>query len=110
MRSGRRREDRGPHRPARTVGKMAHAGGSDEALCPRHHVLAAEVLVLGVLDPTLAEDLIGQVIGVQVCLRMASPAISRVGSGGWPGSSVWTSPKRPSRNRQSTVRASFASA
>jgi hypothetical protein len=39
---------------------------------------------------------------------MARPAISRVGSGGRPGLSVYTAPNFPSRKRQSTARASFA--
>jgi hypothetical protein len=48
-------------------------------------LLAAEELVIRVLDPALAQHLVGQVVGV---LRIASPAINRVGSGGRPGSSV----------------------
>src|SRR5260370_1824518 len=41
---------------------------------------------------------------------MASPAISRVGNGGWPGLSVYTAPNFSSRKRQSIVRASFTRA
>jgi hypothetical protein len=37
------------------------------------------------------------------------PAISRVGSGGWPGLSVEPAPNRSLRNRQSIVAASLAS-
>lgn len=42
--------------------------------------------------------------------RIASPAISWVGSGGRPGSSVYAAPNRSSRNRQSIARPSFTSA
>jgi hypothetical protein len=91
---------------AEFVGPMGHAFAdafdiderSNTSRC-RKNSSPPEVLVVGVLDPALAQHLIGQVIGV---MRTASPAISRVGSGGWPASSVQTSPKRPSRNDQST--------
>jgi hypothetical protein len=43
-------------------------------------------------------------------LRIASPAISRVGNGGWPGLSVYTAPNVSSRKRQSIARASFTNA
>ena len=46
---------------------------------------------------------------LKVCLRMARPAISRVGSGGRPGLSVYTAPNFSSRKRQSIARASFPS-
>jgi hypothetical protein len=39
---------------------------------------------------------------------MARPAISRVGSGGRPGRSVYTAPNLSARKRQSIARASFA--
>jgi hypothetical protein len=69
-------------------------------------LLAAEVLVIGVLDPPLAQHFVQQVVGV---LEDRSPAINRVGSGGRPGSSVQTSPNRSSRKLQSTVRLSATS-
>jgi hypothetical protein len=43
-------------------------------------------------------------------LRIASPAISRVGNGGWPGLSVYTAPNLSSRKRQSIARPSFTNA
>ena len=46
-------------------------------------LLAAEELVIGVLHPALAQHLVGEVVGVlEDCLRIASPAISRVGNSG----------------------------
>jgi len=45
-----------------------------------------------------------------MCLRIASPAISCVGKGGWPGLSVYTAPKYVSRKRQSIARPSLTSA
>ena len=36
-----------------------------------------------------------------MCLRMNSPATSRVGSGGCPGPTRQTEPKRPAKNSQS---------
>jgi hypothetical protein len=45
-----------------------------------------------------------------MCFRIAKPAISRVGRGGWPGLSEKTAPNRSSRNRQSICRPSLASA
>ena len=48
-------------------------------------LLAAEELVIGVLDPALTQRLVGQV--VHVLEDAPSPAISRVGSGGQPGPS-----------------------
>jgi hypothetical protein len=48
-------------------------------------LLAAEELIIGVLDPALAQNLVGQVVGV---FEDRKPAINRVGSGGRPGSSV----------------------
>ena len=44
-----------------------------------------------------------------MCLRIASPAIKRVGNGGRPGLSSYTAPKRCSSNDQSIVRDSFTS-
>lgn len=59
--------------------------------------LAAEVLVIGVLDPAGAQHLIREIVHV---LETNRPATSRVGSPG-PGP-VWHSePKRSSRNFQS---------
>jgi hypothetical protein len=43
-------------------------------------------------------------------LRIASPVINRVGSGGWPGVSLYTAPNLSSRKRQSIARASFTNA
>jgi len=57
-------------------------------------LLAAEVLEVRVLHPAIAQSLVGKVIR---CLRIASPAISRVGNGGWPGLSVYTAPSFSSR-------------
>jgi len=71
---------------------------SDRTPAVLEELLAAEVLVIGVLDPALAQTSSESVIG---CLRMAAPHQSRR-HGGWPGSSCKTSPKRPSRNPQST--------
>jgi len=45
-----------------------------------------------------------------VCLRIASPAISRVGNGGWPGLLVYTAPNLSSRKRQSIACPSFTNA
>src|SRR6266446_4542554 len=69
---------------------------------------AAEVLEVWVLHSAIAQSLVGKVI--KACLRIASPAISRVGNGGWPGLSVYTAPSFSSRKRQSIVRASFTRA
>jgi hypothetical protein len=69
--------------------------------------LAAEVPEVRVLHPAIAQSLVGKVIAV---LRIASPAISRVGSGGWPGLSLYTAPNLSSRKRQSIARASFTNA
>ena len=69
-------------------------------------LLAAEVLVIGVLDPARAQHLVRQVC---MCFRMNRPATSRVGSAGWPGPASHTEPKRPSRNSQSISPASRTS-
>ena len=44
-----------------------------------------------------------------MCLRIASPAISRVGSGGWPAPGRYTAPKRRSRKPQSIRAANHTS-
>src|SRR6516165_9394205 len=69
--------------------------------------LAAEVLEIRVLHSAIAQSVVGKVV---VCLRIASPAISRVGNGGWPGLSVYTAPNLSSRKRQSIACPSFTNA
>jgi hypothetical protein len=63
---------------------------SDEVQGVAEEFLAAEILIIRVLDPPIAHH-------------------SGVGSGGRPGLSVYTAPNFPSRKRQSIARASFAS-
>ena len=61
----------------------AHASGHRRALegqLVAEPLLATEVLVIGVLQPARAQHLIRQLC---VCLRMNSPATSRVGSPDW---------------------------
>ena len=47
-------------------------------------LLAAKELKIRVLEPSLAQSLVQRLC---MCLRVARPAISRVGNGGWPGMS-----------------------
>ena len=88
---------------------LAPAGqrGAFERQLMLETLLAAEVLIVRVLQPARAQDLVGQI--VHMCLRMNSPATSRVAKGGCPGPALHTEPKRPSRKSQSISRARRAS-
>jgi hypothetical protein len=79
-----------------------------EHQCILEKLLAAEVLEVRVLHPALAQNLVGEVVGV--CLGIVSPAISRVGNGGWPGLSMYAAPNVSSRKCPSIARASFTNA
>ena len=61
-------------------------------------ILAAQLPVVWVLHPTIAESLVRKVVSV---LRIASPAISRVSNVGWLALSVYTAPNLSPRKRQS---------
>jgi hypothetical protein len=84
---------------------LAHAGAPARQRRAIEHqpmleeLLAAEVLVIRVLDPALAQHFIGQIISV----LEDPPSIASKAAGGRDY------PKRCSRNPQSTVRPSVAS-
>ncbi len=59
--------------------------GSFERQLLAEEFFAAEQLVIGVLQPPLAQHLVGQLVHV---LESGQPPISRVGGGGRPGPSV----------------------
>lgn len=78
-----------------------------EAQLMAEHVLAAEELVVRILDPARAQRLVGARVHVLEDEQTGHP--SRVGSGGWPGPALKPAPKRWSRKAQSICAASRTS-